>query len=334
MKAIPLRGARVGPKRWQDRMAVSLRAAPLGLACALLPYALGDKGLDYLKLGPGSQSPPMIEMQHALTAVHASMVELPGQGDARVVAELASSARILALQDQQLTTAVQKLEAQYATLARRYETSLSEQKDTIHQILGELRRLYLQQETIAARVETNKSDNALIPGESREDSGTGGHHLRGHGARLERVADQRPNFESAMGDHLATDPDAARSSASNLRLSALPSSVFAAMQIARGLESTRARAVLSKQEQTFTIDVEKRLFGLDPGSELREIDSTLQVVLDTASSERINEHSGRIRFFPDGSSTGGRIQVLHGNHGANASVDWSTGSVTVQVVDD
>ena len=106
---------------------------------------------------------------------------------------------------------------------------------------------------------------------------------------------------------------------------------LAALQIARRLDNTRDEALASKQERTVTIDVEDGLFREGSGGELVQLDPGLELSLDTARSELINEQSGRIRFFPDGSSTGGRIRLQNGKTGATVTVDWSTGAATVQV---
>jgi general secretion pathway protein H len=66
-------------------------------------------------------------------------------------------------------------------------------------------------------------------------------------------------------------------------------------------------------------------------NKLLQLDRALNLRLVTASSEAIDERSSRIRFFPDGSSTGGRIQIQHGKEGATVNVDSSTGIVTVTV---
>jgi len=54
----------------------------------------------------------------------------------------------------------------------------------------------------------------------------------------------------------------------------------------------------------------------------------MRLALYTADQEIINETTGRIRFFPDGASTGGHISVLMERVEWRINVDWLTGAVT------
>ena len=50
--------------------------------------------------------------------------------------------------------------------------------------------------------------------------------------------------------------------------------------------------------------------------------------LFTARSELESDTVGRVRFFPDGSSTGGRITLSLAERRYMVDVDWLTGRVT------
>ena len=52
-------------------------------------------------------------------------------------------------------------------------------------------------------------------------------------------------------------------------------------------------------------------------------------MLFTARSEQLSEKGGAIRFFPDGSSTGGRITLSIDSMRYLVNVDWLTGRVKV-----
>ena len=75
--------ARIGPKPWRNKVALSVRVAPLGLGCAVLLYVAGleiDRGFGFLdQLRSGAKPTPIAEVEHALAAVRTSMVELPGE---------------------------------------------------------------------------------------------------------------------------------------------------------------------------------------------------------------------------------------------------------------
>ncbi|TCV91049.1 hypothetical protein EC912_1171, partial [Luteibacter rhizovicinus] len=52
-----------------------------------------------------------------------------------------------------------------------------------------------------------------------------------------------------------------------------------------------------------------------------------------AQEDRVNATTGRIRFFPDGSSTGGRVTLGRGTREWHVNVGWLTGAVSVVVTD-
>ena len=324
----------VWPTAWRRKIAFSVRAAPLGLGCALLLYAVAlvlYRGFDYLN-PLGASSPPLLmpQVEHPIAAVYTSMVELPDAGEARAVAELASNSRMVWLENRQLAAAVDKLEAQYASLVRRFEVNFAGQQESADQMRSELRRLQDQHDSIATELATLvERDHAVVPRGPEEGPGTETRHPKAN--HFQHPPNEEGGSAAAMGNGVATRSPATGSWLSNTGLSAEPSARFAALQIARRLDNTRREALLSNQEQTFTIDVESRLLGEISEGDLVELDPALEIHLDTASSEVINERIGRIRFFPDGSSTGGRIQLQHDKGGATVSVDWSTGSVTVEV---
>jgi general secretion pathway protein H len=63
---------------------------------------------------------------------------------------------------------------------------------------------------------------------------------------------------------------------------------------------------------------------------LAPLDPALNIHLLTVKSERVSQSRAGIRFFADGSSTGGRIELkLLGNQAA-INFQWATGAVTVE----
>jgi general secretion pathway protein H len=105
----------------------------------------------------------------------------------------------------------------------------------------------------------------------------------------------------------------------------------AARTLADGLRETRSRALVANRPQAFAIDLEGRRFRPGEGRPLKQLERDLELSLTTARtlvSESVG--SGTIRFFPDGSSTGGRIGVARGDTRAFVSVDWLTGDVRIE----
>ena len=103
----------------------------------------------------------------------------------------------------------------------------------------------------------------------------------------------------------------------------------AARAVANGLRETRSVALVKNREQLFALDVEERLFRTASMRAPVQIERGIELTFQTARSELLSESIGQIRFFPDGSSTGGRIGLtLDGRH-AEVTVDWLTGLVAV-----
>lgn len=103
--------------------------------------------------------------------------------------------------------------------------------------------------------------------------------------------------------------------------------------VATGLRMTRDKAIHSKKEAVLTLDLENRAFTVptDPVSETRQhkLNEQLDVKLFTAQADLISEKVGSIRFYPDGSSNGGRVSIGTGGRVFEIDVDWLTGHVTI-----
>ena len=104
----------------------------------------------------------------------------------------------------------------------------------------------------------------------------------------------------------------------------------ATRQLAAGLRKTRGIAVTEHREAVLTLDVEGRTFSLSGDPKTYSLPKQLDLALFTAQSELVREKTGGIRFFPDGTSTGGRVTVSAGESKQQVDVDWVTGRVAIQ----
>jgi general secretion pathway protein H len=102
----------------------------------------------------------------------------------------------------------------------------------------------------------------------------------------------------------------------------------AARTLASGLRQAQTTAITSRKDAVMTVDVETREFHVG-NSEPRHVSDRVDLKLYTAQSEVVNERLGSIRFYPDGSSTGGRITVSSGERKYLVDVDWITGRVAI-----
>ncbi len=103
----------------------------------------------------------------------------------------------------------------------------------------------------------------------------------------------------------------------------------AAREVAGALREARGQAIRGNRETAVLIDTERKLYRVGPGGRGRALSAALQVSLVTAASERLDDTQGRIRFFPDGTSTGGRVTLSRDERKFDITVDWLTGLVAI-----
>lgn len=103
----------------------------------------------------------------------------------------------------------------------------------------------------------------------------------------------------------------------------------ASRQLAAGLRKARGVAVTEQREAVLTLDVEGRRFSVTGDPKIYALPRQLELALFTAQSELVREKTGNIRFFPDGTSTGGRVTVSAGESKQEVDVDWLTGRVKI-----
>jgi general secretion pathway protein H len=108
-----------------------------------------------------------------------------------------------------------------------------------------------------------------------------------------------------------------------------PTARVAAEELAAALRLARGEAIRRYAPATVLLDVERRVYrGADGGEQALAEDLDLKFV--TARSELAGDTAGQIRFFPDGSATGGKITISEGGQSYIVNVDWLTGAVDVE----
>lgn len=103
----------------------------------------------------------------------------------------------------------------------------------------------------------------------------------------------------------------------------------AAREIAGGLREARGVAIRDNRDIALIVDTEKKAFSLAGDPRVHELDPDLAVRLTTAASERTGETAAGIRFFPDGTSTGGRVSLSRNERTYHVVVDWLTGRIEI-----
>ena len=103
----------------------------------------------------------------------------------------------------------------------------------------------------------------------------------------------------------------------------------ASRTLASGLRQAQSTAMVTRQDAVLSVDVEAREFVMPGDTEARKLPEGIDLKLYTAQSEVSSQNKGAIRFYPDGSSTGGRITVSAGERKYLVDVDWLTGRVSI-----
>ncbi|TAH40671.1 MAG: type II secretion system protein GspH [Rhodocyclaceae bacterium] len=102
----------------------------------------------------------------------------------------------------------------------------------------------------------------------------------------------------------------------------------ASRDLVAALRYTRGQAIVKGEQKVLTLDLEHNTYQA-PGKSSKELPKNMKLRLTTAQQELVSDTSGGIRFFPDGSSTGGNIAVVLGEREWRINVGWLTGEVTL-----
>ena len=103
----------------------------------------------------------------------------------------------------------------------------------------------------------------------------------------------------------------------------------AAQELAAVMRATRSRAIKENREHVVQVDVEGRRYRGGRADQEEVLDPDIALSLLTAESELDEDGGGRIRFYPDGTSTGGRVSLTLGDTTYHVVIDWLTGRIQV-----
>ena len=104
----------------------------------------------------------------------------------------------------------------------------------------------------------------------------------------------------------------------------------AARTLASALRLSRAKAIAVNGDVVLAIDTERRLFESSAVPATR-IDRDISVAMTLAAPERRGRSTGAIRFFADGTSSGGDIVLTLGARHAHIEVNWLTGEARLDL---
>ncbi len=103
-----------------------------------------------------------------------------------------------------------------------------------------------------------------------------------------------------------------------------------AREVADVLRYARGQAIVRNDEVNFTIDPHTRSYTVAPGSRDGRLAGEPTVRFIPATDREWLKTEEGIRFFPDGSSTGGRIALTDDGRKFDVVVDWLTGHVSIR----
>ncbi|MCK5888480.1 MAG: GspH/FimT family pseudopilin [Methylococcales bacterium] len=102
----------------------------------------------------------------------------------------------------------------------------------------------------------------------------------------------------------------------------------AARDVSSALRYARGHAMTRRKESTVRIDLENNSYRVSDKDKTYKLSDDIEITLDVAQSQ-IQDSQGAVRFFPDGSSTGGRITLEIEEMKRQLDINWLTGQVEI-----
>ena len=98
--------------------------------------------------------------------------------------------------------------------------------------------------------------------------------------------------------------------------------------VASIFREARSIAIRDNREQAVVVDLSARTLQIGSAGRKHQLEASIGISLVTASSE-LEGQRGAIRFFPDGTSTGGRVRLSEDTRTNEIVVQWLTGHVKI-----
>lgn len=102
-----------------------------------------------------------------------------------------------------------------------------------------------------------------------------------------------------------------------------------ARDIASALRYAHGQALLTRKPISVAVNLDQNNYAISNRDKIYHFDARIEVSLTVAEEEFVAGEEGHIKFFPDGSSTGGRITLEWGKQLRRVDVNWITGAVTI-----
>lgn len=96
------------------------------------------------------------------------------------------------------------------------------------------------------------------------------------------------------------------------------------------LRRARISAIAKSEEVAFAFDNDRNIYWVIGSQRQRLIDSSLNLKMFSAKGLSAKKNISHIRFAPDGSSSGGEIEITNGKKAYNIAVEWLSGKVELR----
>ncbi|MET0090087.1 MAG: GspH/FimT family pseudopilin [Candidatus Thiodiazotropha sp.] len=103
----------------------------------------------------------------------------------------------------------------------------------------------------------------------------------------------------------------------------------ASQELASALRFVRSWSIAQGREGRLILDLQSKHYTITPRNKTYTLPDDAQVSLQAAADERLDDHRSAIRFYPDGSSSGGRVTLKAADNERRIDVDWLTGRVSL-----
>lgn len=103
----------------------------------------------------------------------------------------------------------------------------------------------------------------------------------------------------------------------------------AARDIASALRYAHGQALMTRKLVSVAVNLGDNSYSISNRDKIYHLNHEIDISLVVAEEEFADDEEGSIRFFGDGSSTGGRITLEWGSQLRRIDVNWITGEVAI-----
>jgi general secretion pathway protein H len=103
-----------------------------------------------------------------------------------------------------------------------------------------------------------------------------------------------------------------------------------ARDLVSALRFAKGQALMFHKEATVELDLNENTYTVSDRDKVYDIPETIDLTVVTAQEEMAGNGFASIRFFPDGSSTGGRITLHRGSDSWQIDINWLTGQIELE----